>query len=157
MKCALEVRFKICGIKVLRPYEGNLLSVSKCEVDYQGRLFPHCIELQYRVGVEPNTGLLEQDYINGTLSREGDLLLQSLSLLSSSPSWLISYDAILDGVPIELKPSEQDESLTPYEFAAQLDRRTINQRYSVLVRNDGWSRCVMLKGVAFWSTIWKAW
>lgn len=139
MERFLEVQLLVCSIKVCHPYEGKLLSLKQCEVDDSGKRLPNCIQFQYRVSVETDTTLSEQDYINHVLEREIDLFLQSLSLLLMRPSHLISYKAKLDDTDVKFKPPPQDAPLGLYSLAAMWSRRSHTRGYSLSVRdNDGW-------------------
>jgi hypothetical protein len=138
IECALEIKLIVCGIRISQIYESTSLSVKECEGDYWGTRPEKCLQLQYRVLVESDTKLLKQDYINRVLGEEGDLFIESLSLLLRRPSQLISYKAKLDGAPVEIKLPPQDAPLGLYNLAAKWNWRPLTYGYSSLVHSDGW-------------------
>jgi hypothetical protein len=135
MKRTLEIDFLICGIEIRQPYECALFSVAAQEVEYQGKHLSNCIHLRYRVSVVPDAALSEQEYINRVLLEEGDLLLQSLSLLLIRPSQLLVHQARLDGADVKLKLPSQEFSLGLRNLVAMWGRPLIATGYSSVVNN----------------------
>lgn len=140
MERKLEVDFVICGVEVDERYEGPLISVAKCKVEYGEERLANCIHIQYLVSVASDTMLSEQDYINRVFLEEVSLFLQSLSLLLARPSHLISHETRLDGVKVKLKLPPREVPVGLYNLVAMWNRHPPIQiqRYSSLVHSDGW-------------------
>jgi len=140
MEHRLEADLFICGIGVQEPYEGHLISVAKCEVEYDKELLRNCIRVKYRLTIESDTEPLDQNYINRVLLEEINLFLQSLSLLLVRPSQLIGYTIRLDGVEVEPKLPPRNAPLGLHNFVALWSHRPKEEikRYSSVVHKDGW-------------------
>ena len=117
---SLEIDFIICGIEIYQSYTGMIFSVTKHEVKYQEKNLSNCILLQYRVSVAPDAMLTRQEYINRVLLEEGNLLLQTLTLLLMNPSQLLTHRAKLDGVTIELNLPPQNPLPIMFPHTARL-------------------------------------
>lgn len=137
MERSLEIQLTVCGIKLEKPYKGQLFAIKKCEVTSSGKSVPDCVQFDYKVSVEADPSVCEQQYINRIVPREVDLFLQSLSLLSRFPSYLIGYKAKLDGIAVEPELQQYVPSL--YNLAEMLNRGKFTPSgLSILPPGDFW-------------------
>lgn len=120
MERSLKIQLIVYGIKIEEAYEGQLFAVKKCKVISSGKSVPDCVQFDYKISVKADPSVCEQHYINRIVPREIDLFLQSLSLLSRYPSYLIRDKATLDGVTVE--PVIQQYLPSLYNLAEMFNR-----------------------------------
>lgn len=99
----LRLSLFIDGLTVAQSYEGRSLAVETTEFTSSGQVLP-CLHLDYSVAVDPSPTLLGQEYVNHILTEEGDLLLETLSVLIGEPYRLLLFTATLDGQPVRYEP-----------------------------------------------------
>jgi hypothetical protein len=134
-----EIELIVCGIKVDGAYEGNLFTVKQCELECSGTHLSNCVQFDYRVTVEADPSVSQQEYVNRVLEREVDSFLQPLSLLLMRPSHLIGYKAKLDSANVKYKSSPQDFPLGLYDIAETWRPLPDMRGYSVSVSAiKGW-------------------
>jgi len=142
MQRKLEVELIICGLRISQEYQGAELSVVQCSDDFTffQTSVPgdNCLHVHYRVLVQTNTMLDEQEYVNRVLLEEIDLLLHCLSLFLIYPSCLVGYWAKLDGADVAYRPASRALYPDLHDAAASWSQPLLTSGYSTEIRDDGW-------------------
>ena len=142
MQRKLEVDFTVYGLRISQAYEGSQLSVVQCT---EGGIYlgiPICaadlLRIRYRVPVQADTSLPEQDYVDRVLQEEINLFQHCLSLLLAAPWTVLHSEAKLDGDRVVHKRSPRELRFGLRELAARWSEPLISVPYSSVVQDDGW-------------------
>lgn len=137
MEHNVEFDFLICGVKLQKPYNGSLISVSKYELPFRGKTLQNLIRVKYQVKVEGDADA-NQEFINQVIVSETNIFFYVFSLLLANPCQAIERKTWLDG--LEVKPKFPPRGISSiYNMQGISQKLEEVQRYTSVIHTDGWA------------------
>jgi hypothetical protein len=138
MEHKLEIAYYFSGVGLQKAYSGNVISVDKRDVNYNGQDLKNCIIVKYVIPKIEWDSVLSPEDITQIIMSESDIFVETFSLLLINPCKLLVIQILVDDV--EFEPKFYPQSLGGlYNLLVERNKFAGSQSLTTVVHKDGWS------------------